>query len=243
MIKKYIHPRFGEIIITKKKGQRNIRLTVSLTKGVRVSIPYLTSFSAAEKFIKAKEEWIISTIQKNRDKQLARTIPIGEGQKLQLVNGKVVYQQLSCREKSMPGKILIRYLNEVTEINLPQNCNKEAVLNATMVVIRRKAADYLPQRCKFLASENGFSYNKLFLKNNKTNWGSCSNKGNINLNIQLIRLKTELIDFVILHELCHLKYHNHGTAFHNLLDKLCQGREKELALQLKHESTCSLSVV
>ena len=67
-----------------------------------------------------------------------------------------------------------------------------------------------------------------------TNWGSCSSKGNINLNMRLILLPEHLQDYVILHELCHLRHQNHGPQFHALLDSLLGGREKELQREL-HE--------
>ena len=100
-------------------------------------------------------------------------------------------------------------------------------------VLRAEAKAWLVPRLAQLASEHGFSYNKVFIKNNVSNWGSCSTKGNINLNMQLMRLPEELRDYVMLHELCHLKQLNHGPEFHALLDTLCGGREMELRRQLR----------
>ena len=99
--------------------------------------------------------------------------------------------------------------------------------------LRAEAKAWLVPRLATLATEHGFSYNKVFIKNNVSNWGSCSTKGNINLNMQLMRLPEELRDYVILHELCHLKQLNHGPEFHALLNNLCEGREKELRRQLR----------
>ena len=99
--------------------------------------------------------------------------------------------------------------------------------------LRAEAKAWLVPRLATLAAEHGFSYNKVFIKNNVSNWGSCSTKGNINLNMQLMRLPEELRDYVMLHELCHLKQLNHGPEFHALLDSLCGGREKELRRQLR----------
>lgn len=76
-------------------------------------------------------------------------------------------------------------------------------------------------------------YNRVCIKNNLTNWGSCSAKRNINLNLQLMRLPEHLRDFVILHELCHLQHMDHGKEFHQLLDKLCEGKERQLQKELK----------
>ena len=69
--------------------------------------------------------------------------------------------------------------------------------------LRTKAKDYLPKRLDEIAHSYGYKYNKLALKYMKTRWGSCSFKNNINLNICLMTLENELIDYVLLHELVH----------------------------------------
>ena len=73
---------------------------------------------------------------------------------------------------------------------------------------------------------------RVAIKNNVSNWGSCSSKGNINLNMRLILLPEHLQDYVILHELCHLRYPDHGPAFHALLDSLLGGEEHKLRREL-----------
>lgn len=92
---------------------------------------------------------------------------------------------------------------------------------AELAELRRQAKAYLPLRLAELAAEHGFSYNQVRIKHNVSNWGSCSSKGNINLNLNLMRLPAELQDYVMLHELCHLKYLNHGPEFHALLESVC----------------------
>ncbi len=87
--------------------------------------------------------------------------------------------------------------------------------------LRREAKKYLPGRLAVLAERYGFSYGRLAVKNNRSNWGSCSSKGNINLNLRLMQVPEHLRDYVILHELCHLRHHDHGPAFHALLEQLC----------------------
>ena len=87
--------------------------------------------------------------------------------------------------------------------------------------LRKAAKGYLPGRLRELASLHGFSVNSVRIKHNVSNWGSCSVKGNINLNLNLMRLPQDLQDYVMLHELCHLRYMNHGAEFHALLESLC----------------------
>ena len=84
--------------------------------------------------------------------------------------------------------------------------------------LRRQAKAELPIRLKELAARHGFIYNKVTIKHNATNWGSCSTKNNINLNLNIVRLPLLLQDYVMLHELCHLRHHDHGHAFHLLLE-------------------------
>ena len=62
-----------------------------------------------------------------------------------------------------------------------------------------------------------FSYNKVFIKNQRTRWGSCSSKRNLNFNYRIINLTPELQDYLIVHELCHLQEFNHGQAFWDLV--------------------------
>ena len=89
-----------------------------------------------------------------------------------------------------------------------------------IVALRKLAKAWLPARLQLLASHYGFTYGRVAIKNNRTNWGSCSARNNINLNLHLMRLPEHLRDYVILHELCHLRYHDHGENFHRLLEQL-----------------------
>lgn len=93
-----------------------------------------------------------------------------------------------------------------------------------VVAIRKKAKELLPVRLAALASMYGFAYNSVAVKNNSSNWGSCSTRGNINLNLRLAAVPEPLGDYVMLHELCHLRHPDHGAAFHALQESLCLDR-------------------
>ena len=97
---------------------------------------------------------------------------------------------------------------------------------------RGKAKAYLTFRINQLANKYGFEFNKLFIRNQKTRWGSCSSKDNISLNMKLVFLPVELQDYVILHELVHTKEKNHGKKFWNVMDKLV-GDAKGLRKQIR----------
>lgn len=64
-----------------------------------------------------------------------------------------------------------------------------------------------------------FKYNKISIKNQKTRWGSCSKKGNLNFNYKIVLLPPQIADYIIVHELCHLKEFNHSKKFWNLVAK------------------------
>ena len=105
--------------------------------------------------------------------------------------------------------------------------------------MREAARAALVPKLREAAARHGFGFKgRVAIKNNVTNWGSCSSKGNINLNMRLILLPEHLQDYVILHELCHLRHQNHGPQFHALLDSLLGGREKELQRELHEWKIC-----
>jgi len=94
------------------------------------------------------------------------------------------------------------------------------VLSENHPIDRQAARRRLVDRLNYLAVKHDFQYNRVFIKNQKTRWGSCSGKNNINLNFNLVRLPDELIDYTILHELVHTRIKNHGHRFWAQLDRL-----------------------
>lgn len=106
-------------------------------------------------------------------------------------------------------------LAKLQDAPVPKQLSKDEVQS-----LAHDAAAYLPDRLAFLASQYGFTYSSLRLKFNRTNWGSCSTRKNINLNICLMNLPPLMRDYVMLHELCHLHHQDHSEAFHALLENL-----------------------
>jgi len=100
------------------------------------------------------------------------------------------------------------------------------------VINKEKAKSVLTRRLQELAKDNGFSYNRVFIRNQKTRWGSCSSKNNISLNMKLVELSQDLIDYVLLHELVHTRRKDHSKAFWAEMDKLV-GNGKKIASRLK----------
>jgi len=108
----------------------------------------------------------------------------------------------------------------------------ENFLKNSTEIDRTEARKKLVNRLNELSEKHGFKYNKVFIRNQRTIWGSCSTKNNINLNMKLIRFPDEMIDYVILHELVHTRIKNHTKAFWGELDGLV-GDAKEKNKKLK----------
>ena len=80
---------------------------------------------------------------------------------------------------------------------------------------KERARALVHERLIYWNQYYGFTYNRVAIRNQRSRWGSCSQKQNLNFNYKLVFLPIELIDYVIVHELCHLKHFNHSQAFWN----------------------------
>ncbi len=94
-------------------------------------------------------------------------------------------------------------------------------------------------RLEHFAAKHNLPYNKAAFRCQKTRWGSCSGANNISLNINLVFLPDHLQDYVLLHELTHIRHKNHSKTFWAQLDTLCGGRAKKWAKELK---TCRMQM-
>ncbi len=237
------HPIIGEYKIVKRLQSRGIRLSVHGTKGVKITIPTFASYKQASEFLESKIDWVSKSLERQKEKAKQQTLLLKDGASIILINGTINFSQSISLQPSTSEqtnlKITIktnRHSQEGTisrSILYPANSSTEQIMEAIILAIKRSAQEYLPERTQHLANKYGFKYNKLFLKNNKSNWGSCSSLNNINLNIHLMRLPADLCDYVILHELAHLKHRNHSKKFHDYLNSLCNNREKEFSKELR----------
>lgn len=122
----------------------------------------------------------------------------------------------------------IRIIEVPAGFSAPNFVSQKALRDVLVEVLREEAKILLPQKLSFFSDQYGFHFHKVTIKHNSSNWGSCSRAGNINLNLNLIRLPEPLCDYVLLHELCHLKEPNHGPRFHALLERLCLSNIRHL---------------
>lgn len=85
--------------------------------------------------------------------------------------------------------------------------------------LAERAADYIPGRVEAFAKQIGVTYGRITIRNQKTRWGSCSAKGNLNFNCLLMLAPSETVDYVVVHELCHRIEMNHSPRFWNEVEK------------------------
>ena len=114
-----------------------------------------------------------------------------------------------------------KHLGKMQQLEL-----KSRGLSRTRPINRAAARKVIVDRLDFLAQKYGFTYNRVFVRNQKTRWGSCSTKNNINLNVTLVQLPDELIDYIILHELVHTRIKNHSQKFWDQMNLLLGDAKK-----------------
>lgn len=129
---------------------------------------------------------------------------------------------------SLDNPTHIRIIEVPAGFSAPNVVSQKALRDVLVEVLREEAKILLPQKLSYFSDQYGFHFHKVTIKHNSSNWGSCSCAGNINLNLNLIRLPEPLCDYVLLHELCHLKEPNHGPRFHALLERLCLSNIRHL---------------
>ena len=92
--------------------------------------------------------------------------------------------------------------------------NVEKLTSEEIKTLAEQALKLIPQRVEYFARQVGVDYGRITIRNQKTRWGSCSGKGNLNFNCLLMLTPPEILDYVVVHELCHRKEMNHSPAFY-----------------------------
>lgn len=94
-------------------------------------------------------------------------------------------------------------------------------------ILVQKAKKVLPQKVAYYAEKVGVTYGRITIRNQKTRWGSCSSKGNLNFNCLLMKAPEEVQDYVVVHELCHRKQMNHSKDFWAEVEKVFPEYKKQ----------------
>jgi len=113
--------------------------------------------------------------------------------------------------------VILKKLEELREKVNNKSWEEE---NLKILEHKQRAREKIEKRVKYFAEKYGFQFNKIKVKDNKTNWGSCSQKKNLNFNYRLLFLDDDIFDYVIIHELCHLREMNHSEKFWKEVGKI-----------------------
>jgi predicted metal-dependent hydrolase len=189
---------------------RLIWLQIHTVDGLTVTIPRHYDQDKLPAYLTSKSRWILRHL-----KQLKNDFPSSE------VNTKsllfpIYYHGNPIRSSGedqtttyfLPNGLLVDYCG-------------------VMTWLRQQALEVIPARALLYSQIIGVNFAKISIRDQKTRWGSCSHKGNLNFNWRLIMTPEPVLDYVIIHELCHLKRMNHGKSFWNEVAKYCPDwREK-----------------
>ena len=150
---------------------------------------------------------------------------------LRLKNGKCFVTIPKYGTYSFANEFLLKNRDKL--IQSIKNKPAKNLTDIDDVEYRKKALSVLPAQLAKLANLHGFVYSSVKIRKSKTRWGSCSSKKTISLSLYLMILPEHLIEYVLLHELCHTVYMNHSAAFWNLLNKYTENKAKELRKELR----------
>lgn len=200
--------RTNEIIefkfkVKKSKKAKYVSLRVSPFDGLEVVVPFFLKDFNVEKLLYSKRVWIkqkLLIVQNLKTKRL-------------LFGNKILLEE----QFNLFDNFSVLLNNDKLIISKPLSYNR----NVDEIYERwlfEQAENYIPKRVNYIAKQFNFEFNKIKIKNQKTRWGSCSSKKNLSFNYRLISFDKKVIDYVIIHELCHLKEMNHSKDFWKLVE-------------------------
>lgn len=209
--KKFNLPEIGEITVVKRRGNRHIRLSFDASGNVRISLPPHAPYHTGLAFAKSKRAWII------KHRPLAPEA---------LVSGQIIANNYllvfnasaSAKRASATVKASKIVVTHPSALAIASAEAQKAANRGIKKALKLEAEKVLPNRLAELAKIHGYSYNSVKIKPLKRRWGSCDNNANITLNLYLVQLAPELIDYVLIHELVHTKNPHHQASFWQAMD-------------------------
>ncbi|MGE4169219.1 MAG: M48 family metallopeptidase [Candidatus Margulisiibacteriota bacterium] len=197
------------VSIQKIRGRKSLSLRVEGPDRIVVRSPWLVSPKTIWQFIYEKSDWI----QDRLDDHAARHRPLTTGREL-LYLGQPKTLQIVPSPKKRPVVTLAQdTLRVATQ-------HPETVKAALEKWYRANAADIISDRVSIFQPQVGKPVNAIRFKTLKSRWGSCSSKNNLNFNWTLMMAPLDVIDYVVVHELCHLLVPNHSAAFWETVAKI-----------------------
>lgn len=229
MEKKYHDEEFGVILIYRSEKARSYILKVKDGK-VSATLPW-----------RGSEKILLEFLDKNRPRLREQ---LKESPKL-VYNESTAVQTLTFSVhifRTDRDNFYPTLKDGVLHIACPKQTDfrEEAIQCVLRLIVQRtlraEAKRFLPDRLRRLAQQHGFVVNGIRIQASRSRWGSCSGYKMINLSLYLMQLPLHLIDYVLLHELCHTQEMNHGKRFWELLDGVTGNRAKALRKELKEQT-------
>jgi predicted metal-dependent hydrolase len=201
---------------------------------VVLTIPHRTSLREGYAFLYQQKKWLDKNVRKFPSIcTLAQYF--SNGGRVWLSEN---FHLLTCLKMSEHTKLFHEISNEEIKLYLPADKIPEEVIFSFLRTLAKKN---LTARLSSLSSERGLKWNKVRIGNQKSRWGSCSAKGTISLNWRLVLLPFEIGNYVILHELAHLRHLNHSSEFWEHLNNICPDA-KLLDKKLRKEGKLIISL-
>lgn len=198
--------------IYKRRSSRSVRLSIAPGGEIRVSIPAWAPYRVGLEFAKSRRSWISD--QRGSQQQLKQGQPIGKAHRLRFVSN-VGTTKVTSRVQQNEVSISHPVTKDISDSEV-QSVARKAGARA----LRQQAETLLPQRLEQLARQHDFSYRSVTIKQLKGRWGSCDQHDNIVLNLFLMQLPWECIDYVLLHELTHTRVLRHGPDFWQAMEQV-----------------------
>lgn len=225
------HHILGDITVSQTWRAKRISLSVRPPDRIRLSIPYNVPLSEALRFVDTKTEWVKKNIEKYSALKTGGSIvsmPYSTRRhSLELIPGHT--DKVSCRISE--GRIKVTY---PLAVNYGSDEVQQAIKKGIEEAWRAEAKDILPERLARIARQAGLKYRSVTVRNTVSKWGSCSGRDDISLSLHLMRLPDHLVDYILVHELCHTVHKNHGPGFHALMDSFYGGCHRQLSKELKN---------
>jgi predicted metal-dependent hydrolase len=218
-------PEIGELVLSKRRGTKNIRLSISPTGQTKVGLPAWAPYSVGISFAKSRIDWIKKHKLPHSTAVLSNGSPIGKSNRMHYIHDPA---RSTTATRLAPGAIKI-----TTNLPFSDPAVQKKSAQAAEKALKKEAQTLLPLRLAALAAKHGFSYKSVHIKKLSSRWGSCSSDKAIALNYFLMQLPWQLIDYVLLHELVHTVHLNHSPSFWADFEKIYPGA-KQIRKQMKN---------
>lgn len=170
--------------------------------------------------VEKKRDWIINKYKNyhQRLRQLPAEREFVSGEKLLYKGNSYLLEVTESTGRFTNVNLSEGQLLVEIKAGIPSNMRREEIKRHLENWYIKKAREIITERLELFSSIIGVKVNNVRLKNQKTRWGSCSRKGNLNFNWKLVMAPTVIVDYVIVHELCHIKQMNHSPQFWLLVE-------------------------